>query len=374
VVVSVTHRLGLLGFLDLRELGEAGSANAGLLDLVAALEWVQRNIAAFGGDPARVTICGQSGGGGKVAALNAMPAARDLFARSIMMSGPFGRSHPPEETAKLRERVMKAVGLESVDELRAASVETLLDAQSAAQREVASMTGSGARSLELDSALGFGPSLDPVDLPVNSFREEATEGVRGKQLLLGWTSHDASTLLVADPTFVADMSAAEAASRVDAFAEVDGVTYAELSAQYPHEPPHLLFGRRMTTLVYENPTRRIADLAAAKADGVWAYEFAQPTEVLDGLLGATHSMDISFAFGTVDRIPLTGRSLERHAVSRDMMRAWASFAHHGDPGWAPWDTTGGIHRFGTPIGPDSRLPEDVDMGAPLTIAVRQKSA
>ncbi|MGU3587448.1 carboxylesterase family protein, partial [Rhodococcus sp. C26F] len=368
VVVSVTHRLGLLGFLDLRELGEAGSANAGLLDLVAALEWVQRNIAAFGGDPARVTICGQSGGGGKVAALNAMPAARDLFARSIMMSGPFGRSHPPEETAKLRERVMKAVGLESVDELRAASVETLLDAQSAAQREVASMTGSGARSLELDSALGFGPSLDPVDLPVNSFREEATEGVRGKQLLLGWTSHDATFLLAANPTFVADMSAAEAASRLDAFAEVDGVTYAELSAEFPHEPPHLVLGRRMASLMFAEPTRRIADLAVAKADGVWVYEFAQPTEVLDGLLGATHSMELAFVFGTVDRVPLTGRSWDRLAVSRDMMRAWASFAHDGDPGWEPWNVAGTVHRFGTPYGPDLQLPETFDMSAPLDAA------
>ncbi|MEU1341046.1 carboxylesterase family protein [Streptomyces sp. NPDC005827] len=366
VVVTVTHRLGLLGFLDLRELGEPGSANAGLLDIVAALEWVQRNVAVFGGDPARVTVCGQSGGSGKVAALNTMPRARDLFARSIMMSGPFGQSHSAADAGALRARTMDLAGLSTVDELRAAPVARLLDAQTAVLRAVAQMSrGDDARGLELDRAPGFGPSHDPEDLPGDSFGDEATDGVRGKQLLIGWTTHESSFLMAADPSYRTGMLPDAASARVDALADVDGVTYADLAAQFPDEAPHLLLARRMSRLMFHEPARRIAGLAAAKADGVWAYEFRQPTEVLGGLLGATHSLDLAYVFGTVDRIPLTGRSLDRHRVSRDMMRAWASFAHTGDPGWKPWASAEAVHSFGTSYGPDLRLPEDVDMSSPL---------
>ncbi|MFF0700003.1 carboxylesterase/lipase family protein [Streptomyces tendae] len=366
IVVTVTHRLGLLGFLDLRELGEAGSANAGLLDIVAALEWVQRNIRVFGGDPARVTVCGQSGGSGKVAALNAMPRARGLFARSIMMSGPFGRSHTPADAATLRARVMELAGFSTVDELRAAPMDRLLDAQAAVLRDISQLSGSGgSRGLELDSMPGFGPSHDPADLPGDSFGDEATDGVRGKRLMIGWTSHESSFLLAADPSYTTGMRPEEAAARVDALVEFDGVTYADLAAQFPAEAPHLLFGRRMSWLMFQKPARRITGLAAAKADGVWAYEFQQPTEVLGGLLGATHSLDLAYVFGTVDRIPLTGRSLDRHRVSRDMMRAWAAFVHTGDPGWKPWTSAEAVHTFGTPYGPDLRLPEDVNMSSPL---------
>ncbi|MFD5128902.1 carboxylesterase/lipase family protein [Streptomyces olindensis] len=372
VIVTVTHRLGLLGFLDLRELGVPGSANAGMLDIVAALEWVRCNIAAFGGDPDRVTLCGQSGGSGKVAALNAMPRARDLFARSIMMSGPFGRSHAPAQAATLRARTMELAGLTSVDELRAAPLDRLLEAQTAALRD-ASQTykRDGAHGLELDLMPGFGPSHDPEDLPGDSFGDEATDGVRRKQLLIGWTSHESSFLMAADPSFTTDMGPEEAAARVDALAELDGVTYNCLAARFPDEPPHLLLGRRMSWLMFQKPARRIAGLAAEKAAGVWAYEFRQPTEVLSGLLGATHSLDLAYVFGTIDRIPLTGRHLDRHRVSRDMMRAWASFAHTGDPGWKPWTSAETVHAFGTPHGPDLRLPEDVDMSSPLEVIGRR---
>lgn len=366
VVVTVTHRLGLLGFLDLRELGEPDSANAGMLDVVAALEWVQRNIRAFGGDPTRVTICGQSGGSGKVAMLNAMPRARDLFARSIMMSGPFGRAYRADRTAELRARVLELAGLTSVAALRAAPLERLLDAQAAVIREVSVLSRpDGTARFELDTLSGFGPALDPEVLPTDAFGDEATDGVRGKQLLVGWTSHDATFLLAADPSFGPGMSADDVAARIDPWASLDGVTYASLADRYPHEAPHLLYGRRMTWLMFEKAQRRIAALALAKDVRVWMYEFRQPTEVLDELLGATHSLELAYVFGTVDRIPLTGRSLDRHRVSRDMMQAWASFAHSGDPGWEPSPEAQNLHGFGTPYGPHSRLPESIDLSAAL---------
>lgn len=368
VVVTVTHRLGLLGFLDLRELGEPGSANAGALDLVAALEWVQRNIAAFGGDPARVTICGQSGGSAKVSVLNAMPRARDLFARSIMMSGPWGRHQTTETAASLRARVMEIPGHSSIEELRAASIDQLLDAQNTVLRGLPRPSDNDDPSrFELDLRPGFRPTHDPDVLPVDTFGDEATDGIRGKELLIGWTSHDETLHLVSDPAYRADLPADDAAARVDALAGLDGVTYPDLVEQFPHEPPHLLLARRLSWLTWQKPARRIAALAVPEAGGVWVYEFQQPTEVLGELLGATHSLEIAYVFGTVDRIPITGRSLDRHAVSRSMMRAWASFARDGHPGWEPWSTTTPVHGFGTPYGPDLRLPDSVDMSAPLTM-------
>ncbi|MEV7608564.1 carboxylesterase family protein [Microbacterium sp. NPDC089320] len=363
VVVTVTHRLGLLGFLDLRAQGEAGSANAGMLDIVAALEWVQRNIAAFGGDPARVTVCGQSGGSGKVAALTAMPKARELFSRAIMMSGPFGKPARPESSAAVAERALADAGVDTVADLRRLPLERLLAVQAGLRTQ--GFFPNRDEKPDFAAVTGFGPCLDPVDLPGDAFGDEASEGLRGKELLVGWTSHEATFLLSAEPDFTADLTAARAAERVDALAHIDGVTYADLAARHPHEAPHLLLGRRMSWLTFIGPSRDVADLASAKAAGVWAYEFQQPTEVLDGLLGACHSLELAYVFGTVGRIPLTGRGLQRHAVSRDMMRAWARFVHDGDPGWRHWGAERVVQAFGSPIGEGAELPEDVDMAAPL---------
>ncbi|MCZ0997464.1 carboxylesterase family protein [Streptomyces mirabilis] len=366
VVVTVTHRLGLLGFLDLRALGEAGSANAGMLDIVAALEWVQRNIGAFGGDPARVTVCGQSGGSGKVAALNAMPRARGLFARSIMMSGPFGRQYtrrPPRRSAPGWWTSRASPRSASSGPHRCTVSWTRRQRFSATWPACpgATVPADWIWTRRPDSA----PSHDPDDLPGDAFGDEATDGVRGKQLMIGGTSHEATFLLAADPSYTTGLRSEEAAARLDEAEDLDGPTYDDLAARFPDEAPHLLLGRGMSRLMFEKPALRIADLAAAKADGVWVYEFRQPTEVLGGLLGATHSLDIPYVFGTVDRIPLTGRSPDRHRVSRAMMRAWASFAHTGAPGWEPWTSAQAVHVFGTPYGPDLRLPEDMDMSSPL---------
>src|SRR5947199_10787067 len=113
VVVSLNHRLNMLGYLDLSAYGEkyAGTANAGVVDLVAALEWVRDNIGNFGGDPGNVTIFGQSGGGGKVSVLLAMPAARGLFHRAVIQSGATVRVSTRERGNALAEAVVKELGI-----------------------------------------------------------------------------------------------------------------------------------------------------------------------------------------------------------------------------------------------------------------------
>lgn len=344
VVVTVTHRLGILGFLDLRELGVPESANAGMLDIVAALEWVQRNIAVFGGDPARVTICGQSGGSVKVATLNAMPSAHGLFRGSIMMSGPFATLADPAASAATRATALAGMSAATVEELRSLPLATLLDAQ-AALLAASPLTPSGPDAADLAEAgiPGFGPSLDADLLPDHPFAGGV--GAAAQPLMVGWTTHEAGMFLAEDPSFSASMSDEEADARLGAM----GVSGA---AAVAGEPPHLRVARGLSALMFHAPSIALAERAAAHGATVWMYEFGQTTEVLGGLLGACHSLDLAYVFGTVDRIPLTGRSLERVDVSRAMMRAWASFVRDGDPGWPSWTQAGEVHAFGAPLGVD----------------------
>ncbi|MGH8996892.1 MAG: carboxylesterase/lipase family protein, partial [Acidimicrobiales bacterium] len=202
VVVTVNHRLGLLGFLDLAELAGdalADSANAGMLDLIAALRWVRGHIASFGGDPGRVTIFGESGGGGKVATLLAMPDAAGLFHRAAIQSGIF-RGGPgqllqgPERAAAIAHRVVAELG--SVDELRRAPAARLLEIQRAVEAE---------RTPGTASVMAFCPTVDGrvvTDHPQAAVAAGASAEV---PLIIG-TNRDEVTLFLwlSDEAFRAD--------------------------------------------------------------------------------------------------------------------------------------------------------------------------
>ncbi|GAA4168708.1 carboxylesterase/lipase family protein [Gryllotalpicola koreensis] len=363
VVVTVTHRIGITGFLDLREHGLPDSANAGMLDIVAALEWIRDNIANFGGDPGNVTICGQSGGSGKVATLHAMPAAQPLFRRAVMMSGPFTHVARPAEAAGVRDRALSHLGAPDLDELRSLSLEQLLSAQARILAEGATRFGSA----QLDRIPGFGPALDATQLPADPFSAEAIGLVAGKQLILGWTAHEAGLLLVDDPRYTTSMTPQQAIALLEEDEPGQGAAaYTELSREYPQEPPHLLWSRRISARIMRDPAMKIAAITAQAGVPTWTYQFDQTTEVLGGLLGACHSLDLAYVFGTVDRIPLTGRDPQRIEVSRQMMYAWSHFARHGSLGeaWRPWTHDGGqVHHFGSPL--DSQV-TDIDITAPLS--------
>ncbi|WP_223693650.1 carboxylesterase/lipase family protein [Leifsonia poae] len=368
VVVSVTHRLGITGFLDLRDEGFPDSANAGMLDIVAALDWVRRNIASVGGDPANVTVCGQSGGSAKVGTLQAIPAARGLFARSIMMSGPFAILPPQEHSAQTRRRALAALGEPAIGELQSIPLERLLDAQ-------AGMLGFGVTrfgATPVEQLLGFGPSLDEVHAPRQPFhREDGTAELVGDQLMIGWTAHEAGLLLVDEPEYTTRMTRDQVARLIEEDEPGQGAAaYDALAAEFPAEPPHLLWSRRISARVMRDPAVEIADAVAPTAGNVWVYQFDQTTEVLDGLLGSCHSLELAYVFGTVDRIPLTGRDPARVETSRRMMGAWSAFARSGNPadgedGWHPWTREDrDVHHFGRPLGAGVS-PAAADFGAPV---------
>lgn len=356
VVVSVTHRIGITGLLDLRDEpvgGVAGSANAGMLDIVEALRWVHENIALVGGDPDNVTIAGQSGGAAKVAVLSAMPAAEGLFARGIMQSGPIGQVLTTEQAEQVRDWVLDRLGVRTAAELRALPLERLLAAQAALLASTKARFGSAA----MTGMGGFAPALDPVDVPRHPFGPEGASWFARKPLLIGWASHDAALLLAEEESFTPAMTDEQVVALLDEDAPGQGRDlYDEVSAGYPAEPPHLRWARVLTDRTMRDGSLGIAALTAAHGGQVWVYRFDQTTEVLGGLLGACHSLDLAYVFGTVDRVPLTGRDPARVEVSQAMMRAWASFARNGRPevdgeAWRPWSATEReVHGFGRPLG------------------------
>jgi para-nitrobenzyl esterase len=177
VVVTVNHRLNVFGYLYLAELGGdtyANSSNVGMLDIVAALEWVRDNIAAFGGDPSNVTIFGQSGGGGKVSTLLAMPSAKGLFHRAVVESASAIRGVPKDEATSSAEAFLATMGLKSnqIDRLQNMPVEQL----------VTSTGGGGAVGA---TSLRLAPVVDGHSLPRNPFDPDAPEISATIPLLIG---------------------------------------------------------------------------------------------------------------------------------------------------------------------------------------------
>lgn len=360
IVITVTHRLGMFGFLDLRDEehgGIASSVNAGMLDIVLALEWVRDNIAAFGGDPTRVTIAGQSGGAGKVAALTAMPAARGLFARAIMQSGPVSSFPGADVTGATTTKILSALGAPSLAELESMTWEELLAGQAAAFEGL-----DGSVLLSMDSIPGMSPSLDPRDLPAQPFTGEDQSGTH---LMIGHTTHELSSLLAGTPIFSTLMDREQCVGLLDHFAPGEGeARYAAAEAEAGSEPAHLVLARAFVAQGFAGETEKIATAVTSAGGSVWQYRFEQPTEALDGLLGSCHALDIPYVFGTTDRSPLTGRMPGRASLSARMMRAWAGFVRTGQPaadGWERWsDDARPVHRFfeaadSLPIAPDRRV-------------------
>ncbi len=192
VVVTHNHRLNVYGYLNLAGIGGeefASSANVGMLDIVAVLEWVRDNIATFGGDPGNVTIFGQSGGGGKVIALMAMPAAKGLFHRAIVQSGPFLKSLSPDYSGRVAELLMEELGLSKsqVNELQKIPVDRLSGAAVEAMKKMPRPRPS---LRETFGERDWGPTVDGRVLPHHPFDPGAPTVSANVPLLTGTNLHE----------------------------------------------------------------------------------------------------------------------------------------------------------------------------------------
>jgi len=333
VVVTVNHRLNIFGFLDLTELGGeefAHSANAGVLDLVAALEWVRENVANFGGDPGNVTIFGQSGGGGKVSALLAMPAAKGLFQRAIVMSGAGIRMAEHERATKLANAVLGEVGLTAneLDKLQALPVERLLAAIEPAQKKLAPP------AFKLLDRYGFGPVVEGHDLPRHPFDPAATDLSDDVPVMVGGTKDENAIFLAPDDVvWNRTLGEDELNTRVAKVAAGDtNAVLALYRRMHPGMNPAELLIEITTDSNFWVRSVLLAERKAAKGKApVYMYSFNWQTPVFDGKLMAPHALDVPFVFDTLDRTGITGHSPAAPAIAAVESATWAAFARSGTP-------------------------------------------
>ncbi len=319
VVVTVNHRLNALGYLYSPE-AFPDSGNAGQLDLVCALEWVRANIAAFGGNPANVTVFGQSGGGAKIATLMAMPAAKGLFHKAITMSGQQVTASGPLNARRRTEAFLTRLrgGLDPVlpaFDLASAPLEALLEALQAS-----------------DPVLGgrvyFGPVVDMRNLMRHPFWPDAPEQSADIPMLLGNTIAETRAFYPADGRVLKGLSWDNLAERVGPEMRVDlapAWVVAQFRARYPEASPVELFHRIVTPA---RSWRGQVDEAEARARGGRANTFVYQLDFEN----AQHTDDIGLAFGTT-----AAQSPAREAMSAAVMDAFTRFARTGDPGWTAYD-------------------------------------
>jgi para-nitrobenzyl esterase len=333
VVVTVNHRLNIFGHLDLSDAGGADygqSGNAGALDLIAALTWVRNNIARFGGDPGNVTIFGESGGGGKVSALLAMPVAVGLFHRAIIQSGAAVRLRTRERALKLTELVLKELGITTaaIDQLRTLPVTRLLAAIKPAERAL------GPSPFRLFDRYPFGPVVDGDVLPRQPFDPDAPDIMNDIPLIIGDMKDETASFLAPDDlVWHRTLSEAQMVDRVHAIAGADTDRVVETYRRlYPGATPADRLIATTTDCNFRIRSLTLAQRRAAKATApVWMYSFNWETPVHDGKMKAPHAMDVPFTFDTIDLTNATDGSENAKRLARTMSAVWAAFARTGKP-------------------------------------------
>ena len=300
VVVTLNHRLNVLGFLDLSAYGAkyAKSGNVGMLDIVKALEWVRDNIASFGGDPSNVTIFGQSGGGGKVCTLMAMPSAKGLFGKAIVQSGSITELLSPKYSRRIGAATVEALGINPsrIDQMAEVPYEDLLAAYNkalATVRQEAAEDGGLPENFLSQILFGQTPVVDGEVIPAQPATPEALALSKDVPVIIGTTYHE-FTRDREDPIF--------------------------------------------KPLAIQQAEQR----TAAGCAPVYYYQFTWESPVLDGVLGSTHCMDLPFVFDNVLlHRTLTGGCTEAIELGHRISRAWTSFAKNGVPsaaGLPTWET------------------------------------
>lgn len=359
VFVSFNYRVGALGFLHLADLGApafAGSTNLGLLDQVAALRWVRAHIAAFGGDPANVTVFGESAGGFSIGALLAMPAAAGLFDKAIMQSGATSRTFSRETATAIARDFLDQVGVSSPQELLNVPVERILDHQQAViDTDIGKRNTPGGRS--------YGAVLDGTVLPRSPLEVVASGGARHIPLIVGACRDEAQAWEV----FLqgADYAPSDEATLLAEMGRCVGAGLAEpLLRAYQRRAPEAPLARLRTYFlsdwIYRIPAIECARAQRASGGAVWSYLFAH---VVMPQIGAHHGAELPYTFDALDQpspLPITRTEVD-FQIRDTVVGAWTAFARSGDPGWPKYQAGSPSVRQ---IGGDGSLiaepPADVD--------------
>jgi para-nitrobenzyl esterase len=346
VCVTINYRVGADGFLYLGK----GNANRGLLDQVAALEWVKENIADFGGDPGNVTIFGESAGAMSVGILLSMPRAKGLFRRAIAQSGA-AHNVISDATARLvRQGLAEKLAVEATREaLAALPVERVLEAQAELMNDLMENPDPERWGGEVVlSMLPWQPAIDGEVIPEPPLERIAAGCAAGIDLIVG-TNTDEHRLFLVSVGAIDQVTPEALAGAIAAYGLPVDTTLTAYSAAHPGASAGDLLAAIQTDWCWRIPAIRLADAHAIGASSTYMYEFAWQSPQLNGRLGACHALEIPFVFDTLGNRtePLWGADPPQ-ALANTMHAAWVAFASNGDPGWPKYDLARrATMRFGT---------------------------
>lgn len=335
VMVSVNHRLGVLGFMNLIEYGEeyANSPNVGMLDLVAALQWVKTNISNFGGDPNSVLIFGQSGGGGKVSTLMGMPVAEGLFHGAVVESGATLRQGTLDRSAQTAAGVLAelAIGKNSISKIHDLSDNAIVQAAFDAGRKAAAAGGGRGPG---GPGGGWGPVVDGKILPRNSFDPDAPSFSAKVPLIVGSVLNEMANAVQMGDASVDAWPMDEVKKRLAAQrgAEKADHLVSVFQKLHPNATPFEIYSR------ISGMTGRIGALTMAErkaAQGgapAYNYWFQWQSPILDGRARAFHCSELPFVFYNTERCAtMTGNTAEARDLAARVSDAWLNLARKGDP-------------------------------------------
>ncbi|GLW34540.1 carboxylesterase/lipase family protein [Actinoplanes regularis] len=336
VCVTINYRLGVEGFLA----AEGGTPNRGLLDMVAALRWVRDEIAAFGGDPARVTVAGESAGAMAISALLAMPAAAGLFCGAILQSGAAAHTLSAESARRVAERVGATLGVPpTIEALAQLPPQVLVEAVTTVSAAV--VAGDAAEWGELAvRKLPFGPFVDGDVLPAAPL-DAIAAGASAEVRLLLCTTRDEWRLFVVPNRVIDAIDEQTLAGRAGAIG-LSPQGLAAYRASRPDASPGELLSAILTDFTYRQPALALALARPAGAAPTWIARFDGVDAADNHGLGPCHTAEIPYVFGTA-ALPVMRPRLGTHpaaATVEIMHGAWVRFVRDGDPGWPAADRAG----------------------------------
>lgn len=346
VLVTLNYRLGFDGFGWV----DGGIQNRGLLDQVAALRWVQQNIAAFGGDPERVTVFGESAGAMSIGCLLAMPRARGLFRRAILQSGAASNALDPGTARRTVRRLAARLGVSpSADAFATVDGSDLLAAQKALR------TGPAWRRLLpgslgslLSSTMLFQPVVDGTVLPERPLAAIGAGSADGVEIMAGFNSEE-SRLFLVPGGMIDEVTWRDVWAVATVLTRNPRHTVRTLRESRPGTAPGDVLDVLLTHQIYRLPARMLA----AAHPRTRLYEFTWRSPAHDGRLGACHAVELPFVFDLLDHPcyrGLTGGAAPQD-LADEVHTAWAGFAGSGDPGWGPHDAHSPVARRLGPDGP-----------------------
>lgn len=334
VLVSVNHRLNILGFTDLSAFGDKYkySANAGMLDLVTALKWIKNNIKNFGGNPNNVTIFGQSGGGGKVGTLMNAPSAKGLFHRAIIQSGANPEFQDQKITKKIGKTIVSELGLSSsnIDSIQKVPYSDLVDAAQRAFKKVREQLVDEGKN---PSGYGFGmsPTLDGEFLPYKPTNQKALALTKDIPLMIGSTKNEFITSLWRNPNLYNSPLDTIVNFIEKKYGEKTEEYIAAVKKAYPNDikPTDLID----VDLQFRRTTIKHSNLKSSNSRApVFMYLFTWQSPVLNGKYKSIHCMELPFVFNNIARCEeMTGGYREAYLLADKVSTAWIKFAYNGDP-------------------------------------------